>query len=244
MKFNLADLLSGLHDEIHGKLAAARKLMGHPVDRGDASEGVWLELLSQYLPARYKADKAYVVDSKGAFSQQMDVVVYDRQYSPFIFVMQDTKIIPAESVYAVFEAKQALSAKQVGYAHEKIASVRCLGRTSLPIPHAGGEYQPKPLHHILGGLLTLDSEWNPAMGDPLRAALATGGELERIDIGCIAAEGHYARSEDGAYVFSPEGKPATAFLFELIARLQALATVPMVDIRAYGEWLSPDKPKA
>ena len=30
---------------------------------------------------------------------------------------------------------------------------------------------------------------------------------------------------------------ATAFLFELIARLQALATVPMIDIRAYAAWL-------
>jgi hypothetical protein len=35
----------------------------------------------------------------------------------------------------------------------------------------------------------------------------------------------------------PEGKPATAFLFELIARLQDIATVPMIDIRAYASWL-------
>jgi hypothetical protein len=33
-------------------------------------------------------------------------------------------------------------------------------------------------------------------------------------------------------------KPATAFLFELIARLQEQATVPMIDIRAYGRWLA------
>ena len=32
-------------------------------------------------------------------------------------------------------------------------------------------------------------------------------------------------------------KPATAFLFELIARLQSIATVPMIDIRAYAKWL-------
>ena len=35
-----------------------------------------------------------------------------------------------------------------------------------------------------------------------------------------------------------KGKPATAFLLELIARLQATATVPMIDVRAYTRWLT------
>ena len=42
----------------------------------------------------------------------------------------------------------------------------------------------------------------------------------------------------GGYDFSAGGKPATAFLLELIARLQAIATVPMIDVRAYARWLA------
>jgi len=42
----------------------------------------------------------------------------------------------------------------------------------------------------------------------------------------------------GCYVIKPQGKPASAFLFELIARLQGSATVPMIDIRAYARWLA------
>jgi len=42
---------------------------------------------------------------------------------------------------------------------------------------------------------------------------------------------------EGCYVIAPGGKPATAFLFELIAHLQSSATVPMIDIRAYAQWL-------
>ena len=38
---------------------------------------------------------------------------------------------------------------------------------------------------------------------------------------------------DGCHAIAPAGKPATAFLFELIARLQSSATVSMIDIRAY-----------
>src|SRR5207244_1034528 len=101
---------------------------------------------------------AHVVDSNGKFSDQIDVVVFDRQYSPFIFQFQGQTIIPAESVYAVFEAKQAINAVQVAYAQEKISTVRCLHRTSLPIPHAGGTYPAKQPSHILGGLLTFESD--------------------------------------------------------------------------------------
>lgn len=234
--WSLSALLAGLHDEIQSRLERARKLYGHPVAKGEASETVWLELL-KYLPERYRADTAFIVDSEGRFSDQIDIVVYDRQYTPFILKQDGHAIIPAESVYAAFEAKQAINAGQVAYAQAKIASVRALKRTSLPIPHAGGTYPPKPLHHITGGLLTFESEWSPPMGDALQQALTTGTQDNRLDLGCIAAHGHFARRTDGDYDLVAEGRPATAFLFELIARLQSTATVPMIDIRAYAKWL-------
>lgn len=238
-EWSLHQLLSGLHDDIQQKLATVRQTFGHPGTKGDASEAVWLELLKTYLPKRYSAASAHVVDSTGAFSDQIDVVVFDRQYSPFIFRYQGQTIIPAESVYAVFEAKQAINAAQVDYAQNKVASVRRLHRTSLPIPHAGGVYPPKPLQHILGGLLTLESDWTPPLGDALTAALAKGGDEQRLDLGCVAAHGLFGCDAAGCHAVSPLEKPATAFLFELIARLQENATVPMIDVRAYAQWLVP-----
>lgn len=235
--WTLSALLAGLHEDIEQKLRTARKVFAHAPTKGDASEQVWLELLNSYLPKRYSAAKAHVVDSNGAFSQQIDVVVFDRQYSPFIFHFQEQMIIPAESVYAVFEAKQSANAEQVSYAHTKIESVRRLHRTSLPIPTANGLAKPKPPAHILGGLLTFESDWTPALSDSLVSALTGGNDSNHLDLGCIAAHGLFARDEKGAYVLTPECKPATSFLFELIARLQAAATVPMIDIRAYAKWL-------
>lgn len=235
--WSLQKLLSGLHDDIQQKLSTVRATLGHPGTKGDASEQVWLELLQTYLPKRYSAATAHVVDSNGAFSDQIDVVVFDRQYSPFIFSYQGATIIPAESVYAVFEAKQAINAGQVAYAQDKVASVRRLHRTSLPIPHAGGVYPAKPLQHILGGLLTFDSDWSPGLGDPLINALAAGVDDRRLDLGCAAAHGLFGCGPDGCGLITPIAKPATAFLFELIARLQENATVPMIDVRAYARWL-------
>jgi len=34
-----------------------------------------------------------------------------------------------------------------------------------------------------------------------------------------------------------EGKPATAFLFKVIAQLQFSGTVPMIDVDTYAKWL-------
>ena len=139
-KWSLAILLESLHNDIQQQLIV-RKCMGHPGTKGDASEKVWLELLQTYLPKRYVAEKAHVVDSHGVFSEQIDVVIFDRQYSPFIFNYKHEIVIPAESVYAVFEAKQTINVDQVRYAKQKVASVRRLLRTSLPIPHAGVNMQ-------------------------------------------------------------------------------------------------------
>lgn len=234
--WSLSKLLAGLHDDIEQRLARARASFGHPVVKGDASEHVWLELLQTYLPLRYRAEKAHVVDSDGTFSEQIDVVIFDRQYSPFIFKFEGQMIIPAESVYAVFEAKQAINAGQIDYAQKKVATVRRLHRTSLPIPYAGGTYPPKPLAHILGGILTFESDWSPPLGDPLIAALSQSPG-DRLDIGCVAAHGMFGCDDTGCQVIAPVGKPATALLLELIARLQNSATVPMIDTRAYARWL-------
>lgn len=237
--WSLTQLLASLHDDIQSRLRIAREAIGHPGAKGDAAESVWLELMQKYLPRRYRAATAHVVDSRGAFSGQIDVVVFDRQYSPFIFHYQDKMIVPAESVYAVFEAKQTINADLVRYAQEKVASVRRLYRTSLPIPHAGGVYPAKSLTPILGGILALDSDWSPPLGKPLNEVLKGADADSRLDLGCVAAHGTFMSGKGDVYSLVPQDKPATAFLFELIARLQEVATVPMIDVRAYAAWLPP-----
>jgi hypothetical protein len=184
-EWSLSQLLSSLHEDIQQRLATVRKSFNHSGTKGDASENVWISMLETYLPKRYQAAKAHVVDSLGNFSQQIDVVIFDRQYSPFIFSYENETIIPAESVYAVFEAKQTADAGLVAYAQEKVASVRRLHRTSLPIPYAKGVYPAKALIPIIGGLLTFESEWSPALGPSFDKALAAGLGDGRLDIGCV-----------------------------------------------------------
>jgi hypothetical protein len=237
--WSLSKLLGALHDDIERNLQTARQTLGHPVVKGDATEGVWLKMLDDYLPQRYRAATAHVVDSLNTFSEQIDIVIFDRQYTPLVFRFGDKNIIPAEGVYAVFEAKQTINSGLIKYAQDKVASVRRLHRTSLPIPHAGGVYGAKALPDILGGILAFESDWTPALGQPLTDSLDKSNSDSRLDLGCVAAHGLFCRNSQGQYDITSAGKPATAFLFELIARLQSSATVPMIDVRAYAKWLTP-----
>ncbi|WP_370643378.1 hypothetical protein [Roseomonas cutis] len=70
------------------------------------------------------------------------------------------------------------------------------------------------------------------------AALDAADKERRLDLGCVAAQGTFGCDGSGCSSIIPKGKPATAFLLELIARLQASATVPMIDVRAYAMWLA------
>ena len=94
----------------------------------------------EYLPKRYAVDSAIVIDSNGKTSDQMDVVIYDPQYTPTLLDQHDHKYIPAEAVYAVMEVKPTVNKGYLDYAGKKAASVRRLNLTSAQISEANARY--------------------------------------------------------------------------------------------------------
>lgn len=231
---SLPKLLDHLHLQVESELTTTRSALHHPTDKGDASEQVWINLLRSYLPKRYMVSQAHVVDSEGRFSQQIDVVVHDRQYSPLVFTFQGVQYVPAESVYAIFEAKQEANAETVGYAQTKAESVRSLTRTSMIVPTVDGPKPAKEPGRILAGLLSLSCSWRPAMGRTLAGHLHARGGDAQLDMGCIADSGAFFLKGDGELELQPGPRAATRFLLEFMARLQELGTVPMLDIRRYA----------
>lgn len=237
MNWSLPVLLDELNLQVADDLRRARTALGHPTDMGDATEEIWIELFNKYLPKRYHAIKATIVDSRGAFSDQIDVVVHDRQYTPLVFTFKDKHVVPAESVYAVFEAKQEMNSANIAYAQRKVASVRKLHRTSLPVPTVDGTKTAKALTPVLGGILTLECMWSPAFGQTMHGYLRGERGDGRLDAGCVADAGNFWYEPDDTYTLGETTKPVTRFLLELMSRLQAVATVPMIDMRAYAEKL-------
>lgn len=233
----LVEILDGLQARLEGELRGNRVAVTHPGARGEASEEDWLRVLKDHLPHRYQADRAFVIDSQGACSEQIDVVIYDRQYSPFLFNQANQRYVPAESVYAVLEVKQDLSREHVLYAGEKAASVRRLHRTSAPVRHVEGVAKPRPLPRIVAGIVTYQSSWTPPFGDPLRQTLAELTAEQKLDIGCALVHGTFevrypaSQGVDLTVVGGP--RSLVQLLMRLLKQLQALATAPAIDYEAY-----------
>ena len=166
-------------------------------------------------------------------------MIYDRQYCPFLFTRHGNHYIPAEAVYAVFEIKQTLTREHLAYAAAKALSVRRLKRTSAPIPYASGTYEPRPLFTILAGILALDSSWTPALGEPLKVVLAEQEPGARLDLGCALQHGTFeAEYGDALRLTKSSANESLIFFFlTLLRRLQALATVPAIDLGVYGRFL-------
>ena len=178
-------------------------IAAHPGTKGDDTELNWLHMLERVpapplrcLPRRSSSTRRVTQ------SEQIDVVIHDRHFSPLLFEVGDACYIPAESVYAAFEVKQDLDKGNLEYAADKIATVRSLHRTTAPVPHAGGMYDPITRAGSSAGCSTRRSDWTPPFGEPFETCLQDldardGGEVQwGLDIGCAVEDGGFTVTRD------------------------------------------------
>lgn len=197
-KINLKELFSGLQNQMSAQLSTNREFILHPGSKGDSLEDTWIEWLRKYLPNRYCIDKAIIIDSTGHLSDQIDLVIYDQQYTPFVLTQNGIHYIPAEGVYAVFEVKPDLNGSiasngdnvsYIEYAGRKIESVRRLKRTTTSIIDRGKKYDPRPLTKIVGGILA--STNTIKKNETIENHLKSLSGLKGIDMGCAVDYGAF-----------------------------------------------------
>ncbi|MCA4997288.1 hypothetical protein HWD35_21425 [Tsukamurella tyrosinosolvens] len=229
------------------KFHAAREMTDHPVLLGDGLEDDWRSVLENFLPRRFAVSKAVIVDSLGGKSEQIDLVVHDRHFSPEFWTIGGVRHLPAECVYAVFEAKPHLNKAYIEYAADKAHSVRRLHRTSAPIQQLAQSARPVEPKRIIAGIVSARSEWTPPLGVPLVGVLRSLDESHRIDMGCALAGGMFERPEDGTVddlVRSSADSGLALFAMRLTARLNAIGTVPALDYGAYTSGITEEVPRA
>jgi hypothetical protein len=212
--------------------------ISHQGDRGEINEQFFIDFLRAYLPNRYTVEKAIVLDSKGSVSDSIDIVVFDRQYTPTLLDNDKHRYVPAEAVYAVFECKPKIDKGNLEYTGEKIDSVRRLKRTSTDIHHAGGIYEPKQLFNIIGGILAIDVGWADGLGETFKQIHKELTGLKKVDCGFAATGACFdIFAEKAAYTFGPKKNALAHFAFRLLWKLQSLGTVQPVDWMVYANQL-------
>lgn len=231
---NLKELYSKMQNTMLASLKQ-NDIITHPIAKGSATESDWLIWMQTYLPKRYKADKAFVIDSNCDLSDEIDIVIYDAHYSPMIFDEKGVKYITAESVYAVFEVKQNLNKEHIEYAQKKLESVRKLYRTSVKVKYSTGWKDGKEPEQIIGGLLTTSCDWIKEIKE--NVCKYNNSVLEMI---CCIENGSYIYNEGRIEEFVKD-EALVAFYFELLKVLQSLGTVTAIDFNEYMNCIKKDR---
>lgn len=230
-KINIQKLFSALDEEMRLKLSSKIDEIYHPTAKGDESELNWIGLLRTYLPERYTVNSGFVIDHEGNISDQIDIIIYDRHFTPFIFKGENIFYIPAEGVYAVFEVKQHFDQQYYDYAKEKLKSVRELKRTSVNFTHILGNNK-KELFNIIGGILTKENK--------------SKGCFDKIEMGSdlmfVLCLDHGIKVIGEETIEKRDGEPILAFfLLKLIDKLRASGSVPALDVDKYLEFIDENK---
>ena len=230
--FDLAKAYTAKQDHMLTGLGLMPQFTDHPGTKGDATEEQWVSVLREFLPQRYGVGPIFAIDSLGQQSGQIDIAIFDRQYSPLFFEQGDVRFVPVESLSAVCELKPRMNKENLDYARDKVASVRRLHRTSAEIRHAGGTYpaQDPEAKPILGVFLSTDLDW----GD-IRGAAAVGSITEPqptgLDLGIAVRGGAFDQTDGVAY--SPGGQELIWFATRLYRALSRLGTALAIDLDAY-----------
>jgi hypothetical protein len=267
-KVDLKQMFSGLQKQMSAQLNTNREYINHPGSKGDALENAWIEWLRKYLPNRYCVDKAIVIDHEGNTSQQLDIVIYDNWFTPFIFNQNGFCYIPAEGVYAVFEVKPDIQGNvgdksYIDYAGEKIESVRVLKREAASFINGGKKIDPRPLTKIVGGILCSTNSFTPENNNTIEKHLKRLENLKSIDLGCIADYGSfyvdyspnqeieivgqeaylefYRKRQFNKLKFSAVEHSFVTFFMQLTRYLQqAIGTIPAINLNKYLENIGED----
>jgi len=205
---------------------------------GEVNEQHFIHVLRKYLPKRYAVDHGIIIDSNGATSDQIDIVIFDNQYTPTLLDQHAHRFIPAEAVYCILEAKPTINKTYLEYAAKKAESVRILERTSIPIIHAGGEHPAKTLFPIVAGIVAADIEWAEGMNSPaFLTNLDSLTDEKKLDCGIALSDKSFDTYDNGTLTINQTGNCLAYFIFRLLQKLQTLGTAPAVDWNKYARFI-------
>lgn len=73
---------------------------------GNFREEMWMKFFRNIVPKKFSlAQGVIIIDSNGNMSNEVDIAIYDEQYTPYVLQYGSLKFIPIEAVACVVECK-------------------------------------------------------------------------------------------------------------------------------------------
>jgi hypothetical protein len=141
-----------------------RKTTQDPGTAGDEGEENWASLFKKIVPSHYHVKtKGRIVNNKGEYSRQADVVILKPSYPPGLL---EHKVWLAAGVAAVFECKNTLKAIHISEAIRLCSEIKALYEVRAGSPE--GEL----IAPVYVGLLAHSHSWKEAQSDPVKSIYA------------------------------------------------------------------------
>jgi len=127
----LDELFGRVSDRLKIEFEDQAKILGHPGEVGTGRENVLKSILTKYIPKRYAVESGFVVDALGNKSEQMDIIIYEVNYTPVFEIVEGKRFFPCETVVAVGQVRTEIgSRKEMQDCLSNIKSVKQLDRSN------------------------------------------------------------------------------------------------------------------
>lgn len=130
--------LSQIFDQVAARMRTdfkkTQQALEHPGLKGSGFEDIVRDFLREYLPRMLDISTGILVDAAGRSSRQLDLIVSDSAKTPILFRSGETRVIPVECAYAVFEVKSRLNTSELDKIFQNMDSVRHLEKRAFYPP--------------------------------------------------------------------------------------------------------------
>lgn len=199
----MKEVLECLGKELAAKLQEYDAFSKHNGEKGERRENAVAGVMERFLPRKFRIATGEVVSVKGVTSRQIDILIYDCLHSPVLCDARDTKIVPAESVYAAIEVKPNLNRlNDLHAALDNIRSTKSLPRNAILPSHGGHHHYHGPSENppVYGAIITYGEHWDAKrLGDEMASYCSRWPREHWVDQICVCDDANvlYAVSKDG-----------------------------------------------
>lgn len=82
------------------------KVDNHHLTAGHNREKIWMKLFKQIIPKKFAIRQGvFLIDSNSKVSKEVDIAIFDEQFTPYVFNYEDICFIPIEAVAVVIQCK-------------------------------------------------------------------------------------------------------------------------------------------
>lgn len=106
---NVFERINKNYNNLNKMMVEEMKLASeHDSTTGNYREEMWVKFFRSMLPQKFSlAQGVLIIDSGGHVSKEVDIAVFDEQYTPYVFQYNTLKFIPIEAVALVIECKSS-----------------------------------------------------------------------------------------------------------------------------------------